>query len=106
MSDLSDDSENDNLSMEVDITGSSESTYSSESTNHTASSAGQAGGDPKQLVGHLRHPYLEGELSDVRVHEQPRTRTGSQIMDLTEEEDAAAVRTAGQAFVLQEEPKP
>lgn len=52
MSDLFGDSENDNLSIEVDITGSSESTDSSEFTDHTADSAGQAGGTtPDNLSG-------------------------------------------------------
>lgn len=39
---MSDDSKNDNLSMEVEIIGSSESTDSSDSTDHTADSTEQA----------------------------------------------------------------
>ena len=49
MNDMSSDSENDNLSMEVDITGSSKSVESSKSIDHTADLAGQAGGTSDNL---------------------------------------------------------
>lgn len=126
---LSSDFENDNLSIEVDITGTFESTDSFESTDHTAGSAGQVGGNLDSLLGisniptsrdgptrpgyvlecvQLLRQILElgptslpnrsfmSELSDVRVHEQPRMCTGSQVVHLTGEDDVAAVRKAGQ----------
>ncbi|GMN63469.1 hypothetical protein TIFTF001_032565 [Ficus carica] len=61
MSDLSDDTKNDNLSIEVDITGSSENNDSYESTDYTTDLAGQAGGTPDNLSGILDIPTPTGE---------------------------------------------
>lgn len=42
------------------------------------------------------YSYFLDKLAGVRFTEQPRACTGSQIVDLTGEEDAAAARMAGQ----------
>ncbi|GMN49626.1 hypothetical protein TIFTF001_018783 [Ficus carica] len=61
MSDLSGDSENNNLSIEVDITGSSESTDSFDSTDHTTNSTEQVRRTLDNLSGISDIPTLRVE---------------------------------------------
>ncbi|GMN60124.1 hypothetical protein TIFTF001_029208 [Ficus carica] len=118
MSDLFSDSENDNLFVEVDIIGSSKSTGSYESTTTldnlsrisdipTPRGGSASSGYSREGIQWLRqilelglttfpdHSFMN-ELSNVRVPEQPRTRTGFQVVNLIGEEDAAVMRIARQ----------
>ncbi|GMN66343.1 hypothetical protein TIFTF001_035413 [Ficus carica] len=97
MSDLSGDFENDNLSKDVDVTGSSGSTDSSDSSDRTVALAKQAAGTPDYLsdvsdMGPTTHPdrSFMDKLNGARASVQP-----SRVVDLTEEEDAVVVRTTG-----------
>ncbi|GMN40632.1 hypothetical protein TIFTF001_009856 [Ficus carica] len=94
MNDMSGDSENDNLSMEVDITSSFESTKSSKSIDHIANLAGQAGRTPNNLssISDILTPKVECCASPRATKETDRS-PGS---GLDWEEDTAAVRTTGQ----------
>ena len=60
MSDLSSDSETNNVSIEVDITCSSKSTDSYESTDYTTNSTGQARWTQDNLSGILEIPTWTG----------------------------------------------